>query len=313
MKKVFIDGQAGTTGLQLANRLARHGQVEVLSIDPQMRKDEQARRALMNQADVVFLCLPDQAAREAVALIHNPDTVVIDTSTAHRVSEGWAYGFPELSPAHARAVGTGKRIANPGCHATGFIAAAYPLVQMGLVPRDYPFCCHSLTGYSGGGRKMIEQYEGPDRDGALDSPRAYGLGLGHKHLPEMQQVVGLTRPPLFEPIVCDYYCGMEVALPLHLDLLPGHPTPEDIRQALCSFYAESPLIQVAQPPQDGFLNANRMAGKDGLTLYVTGNGGLAMVISLFDNLGKGAAGAAVENMNLALGLDPLTSLSVEGA
>ena len=312
MRKVFIDGQAGTTGLQLAERLARHGQVEVLCVDPAKRKDEKARSALMNEADAVFLCLPDQAAREAVMLIDNPETVVIDTSTAHRVSEGWAYGFAELSPAHARAIRTGKRIANPGCHATGFIAATYPLVQAGLVPADYPFCCHSLSGYSGGGRKMIEQYQRADRSLALDSPRAYGLSLAHKHLPEMQKVAGLARAPLFEPIVGDFYSGMEVAVPLHLDMLPGRPRLEDIRQALCSFYAASPLIRVIEAPEDGFLPANLMAGSDGLALCVTGSADKAMVISLFDNLGKGAAGAAVENMNLALGFDPLTSLNVEG-
>lgn len=312
MKKVFIDGQAGTTGLKLAERLQRHGQVELLWIDPGKRKEENARRDLMNEADAVFLCLPDQAAREAVGLIENPETVVIDTSTAHRVSEGWAYGFPELSKAHAQAIRMGKRIANPGCHATGFIAAAYPLVQSGLVPSDYPFSCHSLSGYSGGGRKMIEQYEAPDRPSALGSPRAYGLTLNHKHLPEMQQVAGLARAPLFEPIVCDFYCGMEVALPLNLCALPGRPRVRDIREALCSFYADSPLIRVIEPPEDGFLPANLMAGSDGLALCVTGGEERALVISLFDNLGKGAAGAAVENMNLALGFDPLTSLRLEG-
>ena len=310
MKKVFIDGQAGTTGLQLAQRLAGHGEVEVMAIQPEKRKDEEARQALMNQADVVFLCLPDQAAREAVELIHNPHTVVIDTSTAHRVNPGWAYGFSELSPVHTQKIAQGQRIANPGCHATGFIAAAYPLVKLGLVPADYPFSCHSITGYSGGGRKMIEQYQAPDRPQGLSSPRAYALSLAHKHLPEMQQVPGLTRPPLFEPIVCDFYCGMEVALPLRLDLLPGHPTVEQIEEGLCSFYADSPLIQVERPPEDGFLPANLMAGKDGLKLYVTGSGDMALVVSLLDNLGKGAAGAAVQNMNLALGFDPLASLRV---
>ncbi|MEG1513772.1 MAG: N-acetyl-gamma-glutamyl-phosphate reductase [Clostridia bacterium] len=308
MARVFIDGQAGTTGLQLAARLKAHGGVSVTTIDPALRKDVRARAEAMREADVVFLCLPDDAAREAAELVTGAHTVVIDTSTAHRVNPAWAYGFAELSPGHQGAIARAKRIANPGCHATGFIAAAYPLVKLGIAAPDYPFTCYSLTGYSGGGKQMIAQYEAADRPAALESPRGYALSQAHKHLPEMQKIVGLSDPPVFSPIVCDFYSGMAVSVPLVGRRLQRRCAPEDLVGALSEFYADCPLIEVLPAPEDGFIPANQLAGTDLIRLYVLGNDERMTVVCVLDNLGKGAAGAAIENMNLALGLPPLTSL-----
>ena len=307
----YIDGQEGTTGLQIRQRLLRHPNVELLEIDPALRKDASERARLINASDVTFLCLPDAAAAEAVSLCTNPDTRIIDASTAHRTAAGWAYGFPELSKAHRAAIQKGKRIANPGCHATGFIAAAYPLVATGIASRDYPFTCHSVTGYSGGGKKMIAQYEAENRDTALDSPRQYGLSLAHKHLPEMQRVVGLDAPPVFNPIVADYYCGMAVSTPIIARLLQKPVTRKALFEALTDYYDGCPLITVADAPESGFLPANERAGKPGLTIYVLGNDACMTLVSVFDNLGKGASGAAVQNMNVAFDLPETTSLLEE--
>ena len=306
--KVFIDGQEGTTGLQLQSRLARHSGVELLSIDAQRRKETAPQRQLMNEADVAFLCLPDEAAIQAAALVENPHTVVIDASTAHRTAPGWTYGFAELSPIHRRSIQNSRRIANPGCHATGFIAAAYPLVALGVAPRDYPFTCHSVSGYSGGGKKMIAQYEGAGREAALDSPRQYGLTLKHKHLPEMQKISGLDFPPVFNPIVGDFYCGMAVSVPLLPRLFSKPMTRAGLEEALKEYYAAQPLICVEGIPE-GMIAANELAGTCKLKLYVTGNDEQITLVSVFDNLGKGASGAAVQNMNIALGFAETESLA----
>lgn len=305
--KVYIDGQAGTTGLQLRERLEYHPNIELLLISEALRKDESERKRLMNSADVVFLCLPDEAAIEAVKLVENPNVCIIDASTAHRTNPLWTYGFPELSAKHRQKIASSKRIANPGCHATGFIAAVYPLVMMGIVSPDYPFSAHSITGYSGGGKGMIQEYEKTDRPTELDSPRQYALGQAHKHLPEMQYVTGISSAPIFSPIVCNFYRGMETCIPLHTNLFLKKVTKAELTKMLADFYKESSLITVAQE-ESGFLSSNRMANQNGLTLYLEGNDQRMTLISMFDNLGKGASGAAVQNMNIVLGLDETESL-----
>lgn len=305
--KVYIDGQAGTTGLQLQEKLSHHDGVELLLIAEEKRKDEAERKRLMNLADVVFLCLPDAAAKEAVKLVENPNTCIIDASTAHRTAEGWTYGLPELSPAHREAIIHSKRIANPGCHATGFIAAAYPLVHLGIVAPDYPFTAHSLTGYSGGGKSMIAEYEAEERSYQFDSPRQYGLSQMHKHLPEMQHVTGITQPPVFIPIVCDFYSGMATCIPLHTNLFQKKVTKAELVAMLQDYYKGHPLISV-EDTDVGFLAANEIRNTNKLKLYIEGNDDRMTLISVFDNLGKGASGAAVQNMNLVLGLPETTSL-----
>ena len=309
--KIYIDGSAGTTGLQIYERLAERKDIELLTLPDGLRKDASARRDALNGCDIAFLCLPDDAAREAVGMIENPNVRVIDASTAHRTAEGWAYGFPELSEDRRAAIERGTRIANPGCHATGFIACVYPLVKLGLVPADYPFTCFSLTGYSGGGKKMIADYENPEKPVGLSSPRIYALTQQHKHLSEMQKICGLDRAPVFSPIVDDYYKGMATTVTLHLDLLPGHQTAKTVREALDGWYQYQRLINVA-PINWGtpMIDANAFAGRDDLMLIVSGNDERVTVTALFDNLGKGASGAAVQNMNLLMGADELTGLNV---
>ena len=303
--KVFIDGQEGTTGLQIYERLGGREDIELLRIDPEKRKDAQERKKLLNDADLVFLCLPDAAAREAVALIENDRTKVIDASTAHRTSPGWVYGFPELLAGQRQRVKFAKRTANPGCHATGFLSAAAPLVATGVLPRDYPVTCYSLTGYSGGGKKMIAEYEGEGKGEALDSPRIYGTTLRHKHLPEMKEISGLAHTPMFVPVVCDYYCGMQVLVPL--DLTVAGTTAEAVAAGLADYYKDAATVKVHalnEPLPENGLYSNAMAGTDRMELYLTVNaaGDQMMLVSLFDNLGKGSSGAAVQCMNLMLGL-----------
>jgi N-acetyl-gamma-glutamyl-phosphate reductase len=312
MTKVFIDGRAGTTGLQIEGRMGLRSDVELITIPEELKKDPSARKDAINAADFVFLCLPDAAAKEAVAMVEG-NTRIIDASTAHRTAPGWAYGFPELSQAHRAAIETAQFVANPGCHATGFISLVYPLVQLGILPKDYPIAAHSLTGYTGGGKKMIEQYESPDRDPEYDSPRHYGLNLSHKHIPEMMAVCGLERKPVFCPIVCDFPQGMLVTVPLHLDLLPGNPTLETLQTAYADFYAGQKNIQVAPVMggdliSGGFLGSNNIVGTNLLRIFVCGNDRQATVAAQFDNLGKGASGAAVQNLNIMLGLDENTGL-----
>ncbi len=305
--KVYIDGQEGTTGLQLRQKLEHHPNVELILIAEELRKDESERKRLMNDVDVVFLCLPDGPAKEAVALVENPNVCVIDASTAHRTNPDWAYGFSELSETHRKHLETSKRIANPGCHATGFIASVYPLVAAGILPKDYPFTCHSVTGYSGGGKTMIAEYESADRHSDLDSPRQYGMAQAHKHLPEMKQVTGIDSTPVFCPIVSDFYGGMNTTVPLHASFFQKKATKAEIIALLEAHYAGSPFVGVSHC-ESGFLAANPLVNTNKLTIYVDGNDERMTLSCIFDNLGKGASGAAVQNMNIALGLDETTAL-----
>ena len=308
--KVYIDGKEGTTGLQIYERLGKRDDVELLLIDEDKRKDTEERRKFLNAADIVFLCLPDAAAKEAVTLIENDHTRVIDASTAHRTDPDWDYGFAELSKAHREAIKNSKRVANPGCHASGFISSVYPLVARGVVPEDFAFTCSSLTGYSGGGKKMIAEYESPEKPQSYFAPRIYGLTLKHKHLPEMQKICGLDFPPVFSPIVDDYYKGMAVTIQLQNRLLNGGPTAEDIYEKLAGWYDGQKLIKVHPFGYDGMIAAADMAGRDSLELIVNGHGEQTMVTALFDNLGKGASGAAVQNMNLMLGFEETAGLAL---
>lgn len=308
--KVFIDGSSGTTGLRIAERLARRPELELLTISEAGRKDLACRAEVINAADLAFLCLPDAASKEVIPLV-DARVKVLDTSTAFRTAPGWVYGFPELH-GQREAIRAANRVAVPGCHASGFIALARPLVELGLVPADYPFSCHSLTGYSGGGKKMIAEYEDAGRPALYSTPRAYGLTLHHKHLPEMQVVSGLSAPPVFCPIVDDYYSGMEVTVPLRMELLPG-VTPAQIAEALAGYYAGEPLFTVhplGQLPEDGMLAAGALQSSDRIELFCTASpdGSQMLLISLFDNLGKGSSGAAVQCMNLMLGLDETAGL-----
>ena len=309
--KVYIDGKDGTTGLQIYDRLSVRSDIDLLLIDEEKRKDPAERKKLMDAADIVFLCLPDAAAVEAVALIESPTTRVIDASTAHRTNHDWDYGFPELSAERRAAIRKSKRVANPGCHATGFISVVYPLVAMGLLPKDACLSAFSLTGYSGGGKKMIAQYEAADKDAALFAPCPYGMGQTHKHLPEMQKVCGLTNKPVFTPIVDDYYKGMATTVPLHMSQMNGVSTLAEVRQKLADYYAGATLVHVADALDTAKLYANAQAGKDTLVLYVAGNDEQFTVTALFDNLGKGASGAAVQNMNLMLGFEETTGLNLK--
>ena len=308
--KVFIDGSSGTTGLRIAERLAGRPELELLSIDEPGRKDLARRAEVINSADLAFLCLPDAASREVVPLIDSR-VKVLDTSTAFRTAPGWVYGFPELHGQREK-LRAANRVAVPGCHASGFIALARPLVELGLVPAGYPFTCHSLTGYSGGGKKMIAAYEAAGRPALYDTPRAYGLTLCHKHLPEMQAVAGLDAPPLFCPIVDDYYSGMEVTVPLRMELLDG-VAPAQVAAALADYYAGEPLFTVhplGEVPADGMLAAGALHGSDRMELYCTASpdGKQMLLAALFDNLGKGSSGAAVQCMNILLGLEETLGL-----
>lgn len=301
MIKVFIDGREGTTGLRIGERLKLRGDLTVITLPEPLRKDMKARKEAINSSDVTFLCLPDAAAKEAVALVENPDTIVIDASTAHRTAEGWAYGFPELSKAHREKIACSKRIANPGCYASGFIALIYPLAEAGIVPFDYPFVCHAVSGYSGGGKKQIANYESAPRDRSLETPRIYALGLEHKHLPEMKKVCSLTRTPVFNPYICDFYSGMSVSVPLFCDYLKKGTTKETVREILSEHYRESNFLRVGK--EEEFIGANGLVGTNYMDLFVNGNNERILLTATLDNLGKGASGAAIQNMNIALGLD----------
>ena len=304
--KVYIDGKEGTTGLQIYERLGNRDDIELLLIDEDKRKDTEERRKLLNAADLVFLCLPDAAAIEAVSLIDNPNTRVIDASTAHRTNPDWDYGFPELSGEHLEKIKTSKRVANPGCHATGFISCVYPLVAAGVLPKDYPLTAYSLTGYSGGGKKLIAEYEAADRDVRHESHRIYGTNLKHKHLPEMKSVCALEKEPVFSPILGDFYKGMATTI-----LLPGFDA-QTIHVALSAHYAGQKMVSVAPLGGDeSVIYASTLAGKDTLRIIVCGREDQTTVTALFDNLGKGASGAAVQNMNIMLGFEAVTGLNAE--
>ena len=305
MARIFIDGSAGTTGLRIRQRLLERSDIELITLPEEMRKDENARRDALNRADVAFLCLPDAAAEEAVGMIENDHTTVIDTSTAHRTAPGWVYGFPEVNGLREK-IRQSKRIANPGCHASGFIALVAPLVRAGLLDANAQLTCFSLTGYSGGGKKMIAEYEGSDRNPLLDAPRQYGLSQQHKHLPEMAAISGLNAPPCFCPIVADFYSGMEVSVPLFASQLRG--TPAQIREIYREAYA-GPVVRFAEAPDEGgFLSAAALSGSDAMEISISGNDDRILLTARYDNLGKGASGAAIQNLNLLLGADETAGL-----
>ena len=306
MTKVFIDGSAGTTGLRIRQRLQGRSELTLLTLPEEVRKDPAARKEAMNGADIVFLCLPDAAAVEAVSLVENPRTCIIDTSTAHRTDPGWVYGFPELVGKDR--VAASNRIANPGCHASGFIALVKPLTDAGLIDKGAALSCFSLTGYSGGGKSMIAQYEAPDRDPLLGAPRQYALGQQHKHLKEMILLCSLEKAPVFCPIVADFYSGMEVTVPLFAGDLKG--SPEDIKNAYKAAYT-GPLVHFDEGcDEGGFLSAAAYSGFDDMEISVSGNGERILLTARFDNLGKGASGAAIQNMNIRLGLAETAGLSL---
>ena len=309
MKKIYIDGQAGTTGLRIRERLAERNDVTLLILPEDKRKDPDARREMLNTADIVFLCLPDAASVEAVSMIENPAVRVLDTSTAHRTNPAWAYGFPELDPSFREKIASSHRIAVPGCHASGFIALVRPLVQSGLLSPDAHLTATSLTGYSGGGKTMIADYENPERNSLLDAPRQYALGQTHKHLPEMKTFTGLNNPPVFLPIVGDFYSGMEVTVPLFGADVRG-ATPAEILELYHKTYDGSPLVRVANADESGFLSAASMSGKDSMEISVYGNPDRMILVARYDNLGKGASGAAVECLNILLDTDPTSNLVV---
>ena len=309
MKRVFIDGKAGTTGLRIEERLGGRDDIEIVTIPEELRKDPAAKKEILNSVDVAFLCLPDDAARESVSLIENENVVVIDTSTAHRTNEAWAYGFPELDKSFEDKIKNSKRIAVPGCHASGFVALVYPLIKNGILPKDACLTAHSLTGYSGGGKKMIADYESDELDMLLQGPRQYGLGQKHKHLPEMVKITGLENEPVFCPIVGTFYSGMEVTIPLFKSqLLKGGI--EDIKEIYKNAY-NTPLVHYAEGDDEGgFLSAVKLEGKDCMQIEVYGNEDRILLVARYDNLGKGASGAAVECLNIVLGAEKTKTLEI---
>ena len=297
--RIFIDGSAGTTGLRINDRLSLRDDIEIIGIPQALRKDPAARAERINEADVVFLCLPDDAAKEAAELAADPETVIIDTSTAHRTAEGWVYGFPELKGQREK-IASSKRIANPGCHAGGFVALIAPLVQVGIIPKESLLDCFSLTGYSGGGKKMIAGYEDPSLEGSLRAPRLYGLSQTHKHLPEMCKICGLDNEPVFCPVVGPFYSGMEVIVPLRRSQTGA--SREQVSEVYRNYYRDG-LVRFEETVDDGgFISAEKMAERDDMVITVCGEGERMTAIALFDNLGKGASGAAIQNMNIVLGL-----------
>ena len=307
MTKVFIDGSAGTTGLRIADRLAARQDLSLIRLPEELRKSADARADAIHSADIVFLCLPDAAAVEAVALAGDSGAKIIDTSTAHRTAPGWVYGFPALTGQRERILQS-SRIANPGCHASGFVALVAPLVQQGMIHKDAHLSCFSLTGYSGGGKKMIAEYESPERSPLLKGPRQYGLTQQHKHLKEMAAVCGLDSAPVFCPVVADFYSGMEVTVPLFGGDIKG--TVEDIKKAYQDYYTGGLVRYADSADPDGMLSAAAFSGRDDMTVSVFGNGDRMILTARFDNLGKGASGAAIQNMNILLGVDEATGLNV---
>ncbi len=305
--KIFIDGSEGTTGLRIYERFEGRDDIELLKIDSELRKDVNERKRLINESDVTFLCLPDAAAMEAVSLVENDNVVIIDASTAHRTNEGWAYGFPELSAGHKEGIKNGKRIAVPGCYATGFISLVYPMIAQGLLPADYPVSAFGLSGYSGAGKKVIAAYESEERPIDFDAPREYALTQQHKHLKEMKKITGLAKEPLFSPIICDYYSGMVMSVPFYTDMLHNVKGVEDVHAMLSKFYEGQKFVKVmpldAQAGEGNMLAGNGCSGWDGLKIFVTGNEERIVLSSQFDNLGKGASGAAIQCLNIVLGCE----------
>jgi len=304
--KVFIDGREGTTGLRITERLSLRDDIEILTISDELRKDPAEKARIMNGADLVFLCLPDAAAVESAGLVTNPETKIIDASTAHRIDPLWTYGFPELKPCQREKIAESKRVAVPGCHASGFISLAYPLVSAGAAAHDFPFCCHSVTGYSGGGKKMIAEYSGGPLPFGFDTPRQYGLSQAHKHLPEMQAVCALSDKPLFSPIIGNFYSGMVTTIQIHAKMLLKKYSALDILSVYEEHYKGQKMIKVRPFMGEGVLSggtidAKAMSGYDDMEIFVCGNDERIIVMSRFDNLGKGASGAAVQCMNIMTG------------
>lgn len=310
MTKVFIDGSQGTTGLKIFDRLSQRTDIELITLPEELRKDTSARKNALNMADIAFLCLPDAAAIEAVSLVENDKTTVIDTSTAHRTSNGWTYGFPELSKEFNEKIINSKRIAVPGCHASGFTALIYPLVQNGFIDKTLGLSCHSVTGYSGGGKSMIADYESAERSELLGAPRQYGITQQHKHLKEMTAVTGLETAPVFCPIVADYFSGMLVTVPLFKKDLQNGKTANDIKYLYKSTYNTSIVSFEENIDENGFVSANAKSGLDSMQITVSGNDERILLIARYDNLGKGASGAALECMNIKMGLQPDFQLTV---
>lgn len=309
--KIFVDGAVGTTGLRIHERLANQTDIELLTLPEAQRKDVSARLEMIAKADLTFLCLPDEASKEIVSLAPS-SARICDTSTAFRTDPNWIYGFAELS-GQFNQIKNASRVAVPGCHATGFIALIRPLIEQGILPADYPLSCHSLTGYSGGGKSMIAEYEDQNRAEKYNAPRVYGVALKHKHLPEMQALTGLAQPPIFTPVVADYYSGMLVTVPVPLSALQAVESGEKIAAYLAKYYQDSKLIRVhpfATMPEDGMLAANGLSGKDNLEIFVYGNETQLLLVARFDNLGKGASGAAVQCMNIMLGRKETAGLAI---
>lgn len=313
MAKIFIDGKEGTTGLKIYERFANRSDIEIMQIDEDKRKDPVEKAKMINASDFTFLCLPDAASIESVSLCTNPKTRIIDASTAHRTNPDWAYGFPELDKSFREKIIGSNRVAVPGCYASGSIAILYPLVKSGIMPRDYPVVIHAVSGYSGAGKKAIAQYEADGRDVGLDTPRLYALTQNHKHIPEITKISGLEFAPVFNPYVCDYFQGMTVTVGLHARLLNKKPTLQNVWEMFAKHYEGTNFVQVAPLMGEGilpeqFIPANTMAGKNTMQIFVYGNDDRIMVTTRFDNLGKGASGAAVQCLNIMMGIDETTGL-----
>lgn len=307
MAKIFIDGSAGTTGLRIHERLSGRDDIELITLSEEFRKDTQARKEAFNKADIAFLCLPDAAAIEAVNLVENSNTAIIDTSTAHRTADGWTYGFPEIGGLKNKIVDS-KRIANPGCHASGFVSLVAPLVENGIIRTDEKLSCFSLTGYSGGGKKMIAEYEGDEPDMLLAAPRMYGLTQNHKHLPEMSKICGLDFEPIFCPVVAPYYSGMQVTVQLFSSQITKNI--DDIKAVYKDYYSNGMVKFVDNADESGFMSACAFEGRDDMEISVFGNDNRILLVSRFDNLGKGASGSAIQNMNILLGVDETIGLNI---
>jgi N-acetyl-gamma-glutamyl-phosphate reductase len=311
MTKVFIDGSQGTTGLKIFNRFNDRSDIELLHIDESKRKDTKERARLINESDITFLCLPDSASIEAVSLVENDNVKIIDTSTAHRTNSDWAYGFPELDKSFRDKIKSSNRIAVPGCYASGFNSIVYPLVASGLMPKDYPVTCYAMSGYTGAGKKGIEQYENPEREYELNSPRQYALSQEHKHLKEMKAISGLNRIPFFAPHICDYPCGMVVSIPIFTDMLSKKVTKADIQKMFSEHYAGEAFVKVRELGYtQGMIGANNFEYRDDMEIEINGNDDRIVITSRFDNLGKGASGAAIQCLNIALGIDEKTGLNL---
>lgn len=311
MTKVFIDGSQGTTGLKIFKRFESRNDIELLHIDESKRKDAKARAEMINSSDITFLCLPDNASIEAVSLVDNDNVKIIDTSTAHRTNNDWAYGFPELDKSFREKIANSNRIAVPGCYASGFNSIVYPLIKHGLIQPDYPVICYAMSGYTGAGKKGIEEYEDKNRDTELDSPRQYALSQEHKHLKEMKAISGLSRVPFFAPHICDYPCGMVVSIPIFTDMLTKKLTPSDMQKIFSEHYSNEKFVKVRELGYtQGMISANAFDGRDDMEIEINGNDDRILITSRFDNLGKGASGAAIQCMNLALGIDEATGLNL---